>query len=86
MLTTDFSIREGYGIYIRENLSWIKTFIIEAIFSTCWLVFAVIWCIARKGGIQDGFTTAGTRLAYCTIMFGVLHVLSQHEMVHFTLS
>lgn len=68
---------EAYGIYIQESINWTKVIIVEVIFSTCCVIFAVFWCIAHEGGIQDGFTIAGTGIAYSTIMLVGLQALAQ---------
>jgi hypothetical protein len=79
VLTKDLGSREGYGLYLQESICWEKVFIIEAIFATCCMAFAVIWCIRNNGGIQDGFAIAGTGIAYGTIMLGALQAISQRR-------
>ena len=54
-----------------------KFFVVEAVFATCCVLFAVGWCVRNEGGIQDGFAIAGTGIAYATIMLGALQAVSQ---------
>ncbi|CZR66305.1 uncharacterized protein PAC_16206 [Phialocephala subalpina] len=63
---------EGYGISIQEKLSWRKIFMVEAVFSTACVLFAVIWCVKNHGGIQDGFVIAGTGITYASVILGAL--------------
>ena len=58
-------------------MNWAKVFIVEAVFATFCVVFAVGWCIKNKGGIQEGFAIAGTGIAYATIMLAALQAVSQ---------
>lgn len=71
--------QEGYGIYIQDRIAWIKVFIIQAILATSCVIFAIVWCVLNKGGIQDGFTIAGTGIAYSTIMLAALQAVSQYR-------
>ncbi|KAH8645962.1 hypothetical protein BGZ60DRAFT_424740 [Tricladium varicosporioides] len=68
---------EGYGIFVKENICWTKVFVIEVVFATCCLIFAVVWCRRNERGIQDGFAIAGTGLSYLTIMLGGLQAVFQ---------
>lgn len=52
---------------------------IEGMFATCCLIFAIVWCIIHKGGIQDGFAVAGTGIAYLTILLGALQAVSRRN-------
>lgn len=54
-------------------------FIVEAIFATSCILFAVIWCWKNEGGIQDRFAIAGTGIAYATILLGALQAMSQRR-------
>jgi hypothetical protein len=74
--TEDFISTPGYGLYIQEEICWKKVFLVEAIFATCCMDFAIIWCIKNGGGIQDGFAIAGTGIAYGTIMLGALQAVT----------
>lgn len=63
---------EGYGIYIQEKLSRRKIFMVEAVFPTACVLFAVLWCMKNNGGIQDGFAIAGTGITYASVILGAL--------------
>lgn len=66
---------KGYGLYIQERICWRQVFVIEAVFATACMIFAVIWCIKTRGGIQDGFAIAGTGIAYVTTILGAWRLL-----------
>jgi hypothetical protein len=68
LIEKNLDLLEGYGIYIQERICWKNVFLIEAVFSTACMIFAVVWCVENQGGIQDGFTIAGTGIAYATIL------------------
>lgn len=40
------------------------------LFTTCCVMFAVIWCVKNKGRIKDCFVIDGTGITYATIMLG----------------
>ncbi len=69
--------KEGYGIYLQEGIAWVKVIVLEVVFATFCLLFAIIWCIRNQGGIQDGFAMAGVGIAYSTVFLGMLQVFSQ---------
>lgn len=54
-LKKEVDSQEGFGLYLQERICWSRVFVIEGIFATCCLIFAVVWCITHNGGIQDGF-------------------------------
>jgi hypothetical protein len=79
LLDTRVDSLEGYGIYIQERICWKKVFLIEAVFATACMIFAVVWCIRNEGGIQDGFAIAGTGIAYATILLGASQAVAQNN-------
>jgi hypothetical protein len=78
-LRKDLGPQEGYGLYIQESICWTKLFVIEAILATCCVLFAIVWCVMNKGGIQDGFAIAGTGIAYLTIILGGLQAVGKRK-------
>jgi hypothetical protein len=78
-LSKNLGSQDGYGLYIQESICWVKVFVIEAILATCCVLFAVVWCVKNKGGIQDGFAMAGTGIAYLTIILGGLQAAAQRR-------
>ena len=77
LLCKSLDAREGYGLYIQERICWRKVFVIEAVFATACMIFAIVWCIKNSGGIQDGFAIAGTGIAYATIILGASQAVAQ---------
>ncbi|KUJ18597.1 uncharacterized protein LY89DRAFT_667676 [Mollisia scopiformis] len=75
LLNKDLDLLPGYGIYIQERICWKKLVLIETAFATACIIFAVVWCIVKQGGIQDGFAIAGTGIAYATIFLGASQVV-----------
>jgi hypothetical protein len=77
LLDKSLTPREGYGLYIQERICWSKVFAIEAVLATACMIFAIVWCIKYRGGIQDGFAIAGTGIAYATILLGASQAVAQ---------
>jgi hypothetical protein len=76
ILFNDAKPTPGYGLYIQDEIRWKKVFVVEAIFATFCIGFAIVWCIKKGGGIQDGFAIAGTGIAYGSIMLGALQAVA----------
>jgi hypothetical protein len=79
LLEKNMDPREGYGLYVRDQIAWVRVCVVESVFATFCLLFAVVWCTRNNGGIQDGFAIAGTGLAYATIILGALQALCQRK-------
>ena len=69
----------AYGLQIEESICWTKVIVLEGCLSTLALLFAIVWCIARDGDVQDGFTVAGVVLAYGTLVLASLQGIAQHR-------
>ncbi|KAI9676333.1 MAG: hypothetical protein M1817_000490 [Caeruleum heppii] len=72
---------EGWGLHVRETVCWKKVQVAMAVIGSGSLIFAIVWCVRRGGGLQDGFTVAGVLMAYGTILLGLVHgaALSQWQ-------
>jgi len=65
----------GYGLYFKETLSWIKIWIIMAVFTISSFTFSGLWIRYHDGAIQDAFAMGGSILTVATIGLGLVHGL-----------
>ena len=71
----DEAFTPGYGLYFMESLSWIKVWIVMALFAIFSFTLSGLWVRYHHGAIQDGFAIGGSILAVATIILGLVHSL-----------
>ncbi|KAH0553287.1 hypothetical protein GP486_006580 [Trichoglossum hirsutum] len=69
----------GWGPWFREEFSWAKAFVMEALIAGGSLAFGIAWSLHSGNGLQDGFSVGAWMLTVGTLGLGLLHGVSNYS-------